>query len=116
MPQQEELQGGGKSGNLKVSSVLFLLSYFLNYFVFSSYRFPSPPFSFFCCEEDNDAIVILVFYCFIGVRDDNEQLCCSLSLFYGLATMKKTMMLSLSFFFFFVAMTTLLSLSSFVTL
>lgn len=66
--KQKELQGGGKSGNLKVSSLLFFLSYFLNSFVFSSYKFPSPPFSFFCCEENNDGIIVVLFYCFAGAR------------------------------------------------
>lgn len=46
-------------------------------------------------------------------ENDDEQSCCSLSLFYGLVVMKKTTMLSLSSFFsFFVVMTIVLSLSS----
>jgi hypothetical protein len=43
----EELQGGGRSGSLKVSSLLLLLFYFLY---------------FFCCKED-DKDVTVVFFC-----------------------------------------------------
>jgi len=45
--KQEELQGGGKSGSLKVSSLLLLLSYFLH---------------FFRCKEDGNDVTI-VFLC-----------------------------------------------------
>jgi len=63
--KQEELQGGGKSGSLKVSSLLLLLSYFLHFA--SRWRqkwelegkLPSY-ISSSCCEEDKNDNNIIV--------------------------------------------------------
>ncbi len=70
MPQQKELQGGGRSGNLKVSSLSppHLLFFYceemttmslLSYFV-----------SFHYCEKDNDnTIVVSSFFLFLLRRN-----------------------------------------------
>ncbi len=61
----EELQGGGRSGSLKVSSLL-LLSYFLHSFVARKMTTMSPSSSFVssCYKEkdDNNVVIIFIFF------------------------------------------------------
>jgi hypothetical protein len=54
--KQEELQGGGKNGSLKISTLLFFLYYFLHSSIFSS-----------CCKENDDSVIIIFFFYYFSL-------------------------------------------------
>ncbi len=69
MPQQEKLQGGGRSGSLKVSSLLLLLSYFFVAKKMITMSLLSSFISFHYYEEENNnntivVVVVFFFFCY----------------------------------------------------
>jgi len=54
--KQEELQGGGKNGSLKISTLLLFLYYFLHSSIFSS-----------CCKENDDSVIIIFFFYYFSL-------------------------------------------------
>jgi len=56
MPQQEELQGGGRSGSFKVNSLS-----------------PLPSFFFFCCEEMTTMSLLSYFVSFHYCEKDGDN-------------------------------------------
>ncbi len=74
--KQEELQGGGKSGTLKVSSLLLLLFLFLHFFVMKKMAMMSLSSSFVsssCFKEEDDNGVLVVFFFFLLQRRQRQH-------------------------------------------